>query len=174
GIVARYGRLYGPGTYYEEMLPPLPRIQIDEAVYATLPLLEASTGIVLIVEPDRRYPLPETRVSAQRLDAGDCCRDRSECPFGLARLAPLAAVASAAATSVAAVGMSSRPPKTTATSANHAQPSARPPTTSDSQCRSRSTRLAATATAMPTAAPMTTCRAERRLSQRPTTSAAAA
>jgi hypothetical protein len=36
------------------MLPPLPRIQIDEAVYATLPLLEASAGIVLIVEPDRR------------------------------------------------------------------------------------------------------------------------
>ena len=54
GVVARYGRLYGPGTYYEEMLPPLPRIQIDEAVCATPPLLEASAGIVLIVEPDRR------------------------------------------------------------------------------------------------------------------------
>jgi len=54
GVVARYGRLYGPGTYYEEMLPPLPRIQIDEAVRATPPLLEASAGIVSIVEPDRR------------------------------------------------------------------------------------------------------------------------
>jgi nucleoside-diphosphate-sugar epimerase len=54
GVVARYGRLYGPGTYYEAAPPPHPRIQIDEAVDATPPLLEAPAGIVLIVEPDRR------------------------------------------------------------------------------------------------------------------------
>jgi len=54
GVVARYGRLYGPGTYYEAASPPHPRIQIDEAVDATPPLLEAPAGIVLIVEPDRR------------------------------------------------------------------------------------------------------------------------
>jgi len=50
GVVARYGRLYGPGTYYEDTLPPQPRVQIDEAVRATPPLLEAPSGIVTIVE----------------------------------------------------------------------------------------------------------------------------
>jgi len=54
GVVAPYWRLYGPGTYYEAAPPPHPRIQIDEAVDATPPLLEAPAGIVLIVEPDRR------------------------------------------------------------------------------------------------------------------------
>jgi nucleoside-diphosphate-sugar epimerase len=51
GVVARYGRLYGPGTYYEDSLPPPPRIQIDEAVRSTPPLLEAPSGIVTIAEP---------------------------------------------------------------------------------------------------------------------------
>ena len=51
GVVARYGRLYGPDTYYEDTLPPRPRIRIDEAVRATPPLLEAAPGIVAIVEP---------------------------------------------------------------------------------------------------------------------------
>lgn len=50
GVVARYGRLYGPGTYYEDALPPQPRVQIDEAVRATPPLLEAPSGIVTIAE----------------------------------------------------------------------------------------------------------------------------
>ena len=51
GVVARYGRLYGPGTYYEDELPPRPRIQIDDAVRATPPLLGAASEIVEIVEP---------------------------------------------------------------------------------------------------------------------------
>jgi len=51
GVVVRYGRLYGPGTYYEDELPPRPRIQIDEAVLATPPLLESAPGIAEIVEP---------------------------------------------------------------------------------------------------------------------------
>ena len=54
GVVARYGRLYGPGTYYEGTPPPHPRIQVDDAVRATPPLLEAPAGIVSIVEPKRR------------------------------------------------------------------------------------------------------------------------
>jgi hypothetical protein len=53
GVVARYGRLYGPGTYYEAAPPPRPRIQIDDAVRATPPLLEAPSGIVTLVEPER-------------------------------------------------------------------------------------------------------------------------
>ena len=51
GVVARYGRFYGPGTYYEHDLPPPPRIQIDAAARATPPLLEAPSGIITIAEP---------------------------------------------------------------------------------------------------------------------------
>lgn len=51
GVVARYGRLYGPGTYYEDELPPPPRIEIDAAARATLPLLVAAPGIVTLAEP---------------------------------------------------------------------------------------------------------------------------
>jgi uncharacterized protein YbjT (DUF2867 family) len=50
GVVARYGRLYGPGTYYEDELPPAPRIQVDAAARATPPLLEAPSGIVTVAE----------------------------------------------------------------------------------------------------------------------------
>ena len=88
-------------------------------------------------------------------------------------LGSLGALAWAEATSAAAVGLSNCPPKITAQRANHPQPSERPPTTSESQCRSRSTRLAATATAIPIAAAMTNCRIGR-LSDRPMISAAAA
>ena len=52
GVVARYGRLYGPGTYYEHELPRPPRILVDTAARATPPLLEAPSGIVTIAEPE--------------------------------------------------------------------------------------------------------------------------
>lgn len=52
GVVARYGRLYGPGTYYEVEAPPHPRVQIDDAARATPPLLDAPSGIVTIAEVD--------------------------------------------------------------------------------------------------------------------------
>jgi uncharacterized protein YbjT (DUF2867 family) len=52
GVVARYGQLYGPGTYYEDERPPHPRIEIDQAARATPPLLDAPTGIVTIAEPE--------------------------------------------------------------------------------------------------------------------------
>jgi UDP-glucose 4-epimerase len=52
GVVVRYGRLYGPGTYYEDELPPHPRIQIDDAVRATPPLLEAPAGVVTLAEAE--------------------------------------------------------------------------------------------------------------------------
>jgi nucleoside-diphosphate-sugar epimerase len=50
GIVIRYGQLYGPGTFYEEQLPPPPRVQIDEAARATVPLLGAQPGVVVVTE----------------------------------------------------------------------------------------------------------------------------
>jgi hypothetical protein len=52
GVVARYGQLYGPGTYYERELPPHPRVHVDAAARATPPLLDAPSGIVTIVDPD--------------------------------------------------------------------------------------------------------------------------
>ena len=51
GVVARYGQLYGPGTYYEGKLPPHPRIHVDAAARATPPLLDAPPGIETLVEP---------------------------------------------------------------------------------------------------------------------------
>jgi nucleoside-diphosphate-sugar epimerase len=50
GVVLRYGRLYGPGTYDPDTLPEPPRIHIDEAARRTVEALEAPTGIVAITE----------------------------------------------------------------------------------------------------------------------------
>jgi UDP-glucose 4-epimerase len=52
GVVVRYGRLYGPGTYYEQQLPPHPRIHVEAAARATPPLLYALSGVVTIVDPE--------------------------------------------------------------------------------------------------------------------------
>lgn len=52
GVVARYGRLYGAGTYYEETPPAHPRIELEAAVRATPPLLDAPSGIVTLAEPE--------------------------------------------------------------------------------------------------------------------------
>lgn len=50
GVVIRYGQLYGPGTYYQTSMPDPPRIGVDEAARRTVPVLEASPGIVELVE----------------------------------------------------------------------------------------------------------------------------
>jgi len=54
GVVVRYGRLYGPGTFYDDELPPPPRVHVDEAARATPALLEAPSGIVTVVDPKER------------------------------------------------------------------------------------------------------------------------
>ncbi|MHB8658805.1 MAG: hypothetical protein ACYC91_12780 [Solirubrobacteraceae bacterium] len=54
GVVARYGRFYGPGTYFEREPPPRPRIHVDDAARATLPLLDAPGGVVVIAEEEIR------------------------------------------------------------------------------------------------------------------------
>jgi len=51
GVVLRYGRFYGSGTYHAEPPDP-PRIQIDEAARRTATLLDAPSGIVEVVETD--------------------------------------------------------------------------------------------------------------------------
>lgn len=51
GTVLRYGRLYGPETYYEDTLPPPPRVHVDEAAERTVAaLISGEAGIVTIVE----------------------------------------------------------------------------------------------------------------------------
>lgn len=52
GVVARYGQLYGPGTYYEHELPSHPRIHVDAAARSTPALLDAPSGIVTISDPE--------------------------------------------------------------------------------------------------------------------------
>ena len=50
GVVIRYGQLYGPGTFYEDQVPSPPRVHVDEAARATVPLLEAESGVVEVVD----------------------------------------------------------------------------------------------------------------------------
>lgn len=50
GVVVRYGRFDGPGTYHEHDLAEPPRIDVREAARQTLPLLEAPSGVVTIAE----------------------------------------------------------------------------------------------------------------------------
>lgn len=72
GTVLRYGRFYGPGTYYEDTLPPPPRVHVDEASERTAAaLLAAEPGILTIVEhepargvvPAPRPPTPGDEAS---------------------------------------------------------------------------------------------------------------
>jgi nucleoside-diphosphate-sugar epimerase len=52
GVVLRYGQLYGPGTYYETEPPTPPRIHVEAAARRTVPLLDAPSGIVTLVEEE--------------------------------------------------------------------------------------------------------------------------
>jgi nucleoside-diphosphate-sugar epimerase len=51
GVVARYGQLYGPGTYYEDDRPDPPRVSVDEAARRTVPLIDAPSGVVEVLDP---------------------------------------------------------------------------------------------------------------------------
>jgi nucleoside-diphosphate-sugar epimerase len=50
GVVLRYGRLYGPGTYHEQAPPQPPRVHVDEAARRTVDALAAPSGVLEIVE----------------------------------------------------------------------------------------------------------------------------
>lgn len=50
GVVVRYGRLYGPGTFYPDLVPDDPRVHIDEAALHTIASLDEPSGIVTIVD----------------------------------------------------------------------------------------------------------------------------
>jgi nucleoside-diphosphate-sugar epimerase len=50
GIVARYGQLWGPDTYYPTAPPDPPRIHVDEAARQTLPTLLAPPGVTIVID----------------------------------------------------------------------------------------------------------------------------
>jgi uncharacterized protein YbjT (DUF2867 family) len=50
GVVLRYGFLYGPGTYFNSELPPMPHVHIEGAAARTLEALVAPTGVLEIVD----------------------------------------------------------------------------------------------------------------------------
>jgi len=50
GVVLRYGRFYGPGSYYEHELPEPPRVHLDTAARKTAELLDATRGIIEIAD----------------------------------------------------------------------------------------------------------------------------
>lgn len=52
GLVVRYGQLYGPGTFYEDRAPDHPRVQVEAAARATMGLLDAPPGVVVIAEDE--------------------------------------------------------------------------------------------------------------------------
>jgi len=51
--VVRYGRFYGPGTYFESELPPAPRVHVDEAARRTLPAIEERSRVLVIADDQR-------------------------------------------------------------------------------------------------------------------------
>ncbi|MCL8209294.1 MAG: NAD(P)H-binding protein [Actinomycetia bacterium] len=51
GVVLRYGRFYGPGTYYEAEMPEPPRISVREAAERTVAALGAPSGVYVVAEP---------------------------------------------------------------------------------------------------------------------------
>lgn len=56
GTILRYGQFYGPGTYYEDKPPPMPRIHVDEAARRTMAFLAGPAGIFSITEADTDVP----------------------------------------------------------------------------------------------------------------------
>jgi nucleoside-diphosphate-sugar epimerase len=52
GVVLRYGRLYGPGTYYEDDKPEPPRVHVDDAARRTVPALEAASGVIEVKDDE--------------------------------------------------------------------------------------------------------------------------
>lgn len=50
GLVIRYGRFYGPGTYFDQELPGPPRIHVDEAARRTVAAMRRNGGIVALTE----------------------------------------------------------------------------------------------------------------------------
>lgn len=55
GVVVRYGRFWGPGTYHETGLPEPPHVSVVHAARITARLLDAPSGVVVVTDST---PLP--------------------------------------------------------------------------------------------------------------------
>ena len=53
GVVLRYGRFYGPGTYFERKLPKHPRVHVDDAARRSVAALGSEPGILTIADSER-------------------------------------------------------------------------------------------------------------------------
>ncbi|MBF6240657.1 NAD-dependent epimerase/dehydratase family protein [Nocardia otitidiscaviarum] len=54
GVVLRYGRFYGPGTYNPDSMPDDPRIHVAEAAARTLLALDLTPGVYRLVDGSAR------------------------------------------------------------------------------------------------------------------------
>jgi nucleoside-diphosphate-sugar epimerase len=50
GVVLRYGRFYGPGTYHPYDRAPAPAVHVEEAARRTVEALDAPTGVLEIID----------------------------------------------------------------------------------------------------------------------------
>lgn len=50
GVVLRYGRFYGPGTYHPDDLPEPPAVHVDEAARRTAEALDAPSGVIEVMD----------------------------------------------------------------------------------------------------------------------------
>jgi nucleoside-diphosphate-sugar epimerase len=50
GVVLRYGRFHGPGTYHPDDLPQPPAVHVAEAARRTVEALDAPSGVITIVD----------------------------------------------------------------------------------------------------------------------------
>lgn len=76
GVVVRYGRLYGPGTYFESELPPPPRVHVDDAAGRAIPALTASSGVLVITDDRWQSAQPQLEAAVEPL--GDAVSQRAE------------------------------------------------------------------------------------------------
>jgi nucleoside-diphosphate-sugar epimerase len=53
GVVLRYGRFYGPGTYHPDDVAKPPAVHVEEAARRTAEALDAPSGVITVVDrPD--------------------------------------------------------------------------------------------------------------------------
>jgi nucleoside-diphosphate-sugar epimerase len=50
GVVLRYGRFYGPGTWHEQDTAPPPAVHVAEAARRTVEALDAPPGVIRVVD----------------------------------------------------------------------------------------------------------------------------
>ena len=65
GTVLRYGRFYGPGTYYQNDLPTAPRIHVEKAARETMRYIAGPRGIFTLAE-DAPNLIPSSPVGIDR------------------------------------------------------------------------------------------------------------